>query len=99
MRSRGDHQSTGGPDGTATFSTTDKDMVKKLSYFTLTLFIFAVGATSGTSAYAATAASSIGTVAGHIGTSFPESGSLALLGSILIFGATLLRKKLAAHAK
>lgn len=72
-------------------------MVKKISYFAIAMLIF--GVTSGTTAYGLSAASSIHGAASRIGSSFPESGSLALLGSVLITGATLLRKKLAAHAK
>ena len=67
-------------------------MVKKISYFTLAMFIF------GTNAFASSGAGIHG-VASHISSGFPESGSLALLGSVLIFGATFLRKKLAAHTK
>jgi hypothetical protein len=81
-------------------------MVKKISYCTIAMFIFGVtfgGVISGTKAYGLSAASGIEGIAGHaghIGSSFPESGSLALLGSILITGATLLRRKWAAtHSK
>jgi len=72
--------------------TTDKDMVKKISYFVIALFIV------GTNAYGI-AAEGTHNVASHLATSFPESGSLAVLGSILISCATLLRRKLSAHAK
>ena len=99
-RSLGLRQSSGGPDGTATFATTDKDMVKKLSYFTITLLILGINFGGiGVDAYGVSAATGIHGAASHIATSFPESGSLALLGSILITGATLLRRKWAAHAK
>ena len=77
-------------------------MVKKLSYCTVAMFIFGVtfgGVISGTNAYGLSAASGIGGIAGHIGSRFPESGSLAVLGSILITGATLLRRKWATHSK
>lgn len=94
------------PRRNATFVLTDKDMVKKISYCTIAMFIFGVtfgGVISGTRAYGLSAGSGIEGIAGHaghIGSSFPESGSLALLGSILITGATLLRRKWAAtHTK
>ncbi len=77
-------------------------MVKKLSYCTIAMFIFGVtfgGVISGTKAYGLSAASGVEAITGHIGSSFPESGSLALLGSILITGATLLRRKWATHTK
>jgi hypothetical protein len=77
-------------------------MVKKLSYFTITLLILGInvgGAHFGAEAYAISAATGIHGVASHIATSLPESGSLAVLGSILIMGATLLRRKWAAHPK
>jgi hypothetical protein len=77
-------------------------MVKKLSYFTITLLILGInfgGINFGADAYGVSAATGIHGAASHIATSFPESGSLALLGSILITGATLLRRKWAAHAK
>jgi hypothetical protein len=67
-------------------------MLKKISYFTLALF------TLGANALAASSAG-IPATASHVGAGFPESGSLALLGSALIFGATFLRKKLAGNAK
>jgi len=99
---RGFPQSSGGPDGTATFATTDRDMVKKFSYFTIALFILGInfgGINVGTNAYGVSAAAGVHGAASHIATSFPESGSLAVLGSILITGAMLLRRKWGAHAK
>jgi hypothetical protein len=76
----------------ATFSATDKDMVKKVSYFTLALFIF------GASAFGVSTAG-IQAAASHVASSFPESGSLAVLGSLLISGATLLRRRLSSNIK
>jgi|GEM_PF-5649000 hypothetical protein len=67
-------------------------MLKNFSYITLALF------TLGANALAASGAG-IPAAASHVGAGFPESGSLALLGSVLIFGATFLRKKLAVNAK
>jgi hypothetical protein len=60
--------------------------VKKVSYFTLALFIF------GASAFGVS-------TAGHVASSLPESGSLAVLGSLLISGATLLRRRLSSNIK
>jgi hypothetical protein len=76
----------------ATSSTTDKHMVKKVSYFTLALFIF------GASAFGASTAG-IHAAASDVASSFPESGSLAVLGSLLISGATLLRRRLSSNIK
>ncbi len=67
-------------------------MVKKVSYFTLALFIF------GASAFGVST-TGIHAAASHVTSSFPESGSLALLGSLLISGATLLRRKLSSNIK
>jgi hypothetical protein len=67
-------------------------MVKNFSYFMIALLIV------GTNAYGIST-DGVHHVASHVATSFPESGSLAVLGSILISGATLLRRKLSAHAK
>jgi hypothetical protein len=90
------------PRRNATFALTDKEMVKKLSYYTIAMFIFGVtfgGVISGTHAYGLSAASGVEGIAGHLGSRFPESGSLALLGSILITGATFLRRKWATNTK
>jgi hypothetical protein len=76
----------------ATFSATDKDMVKKVSYFTLVFFIFGAGAFGVSTA-------GIHTAASNVASSLPESGSLAVLGSLLISGATLLRRRLSSNIK
>jgi hypothetical protein len=99
----GNHQPSGGPETERHFCLTDKEMVKKISYCTIAMFIFGVtfgGVISGTNAYGLSGASGVEGIASHLGSRFPESGSLALLGSILITGATLLRRKwAAAHTK
>jgi hypothetical protein len=89
------------PRRNATLALTDKEMLKKFSYCTIAMFIFGLtfgGVISGTHAFGLSAVSGVEGIAGHLGGRFPESGSLALLGSILITGATLLRRKWA-HTK
>jgi hypothetical protein len=69
--------------------------VKKFTYFIVGIFFFVI---SGSAFSGAQAFHNVITDHAQILESFPESGWLILLGSLLIFSATILRRRRAARA-
>jgi hypothetical protein len=69
--------------------------VKKFAYFCIAIFLLSLSST------VAGAAEFHGVISSQIDrfNSFPESGGLIVLGSVLIFGATLLRRRKAARGR